>query len=245
MLDKAVIVCVDYSDFLAVTLPYNRHHFGDVHIVTSMSDEQTIDVAGDYNAHLWRTDLFYADGADFNKWRALEWALDSIGRDGWLCLMDADVLWPKSIQYDFEPGKLYSPMRRMFKDLAKPIPQESEWTRYPIHRDVNEWAGYSQIFHGSDHHLPAPPWHETNWKHAGGADSFFQFQWEPASKVRPPFEVLHLGEDGANWCGRVTPRLDGTMPDDSTERQRKLKGYFTGRRQHPDQTKRFDHEKLS
>ena len=39
--------------------------------------------------------VFYADGAAFNKWKALELALDSYGRRGWLCVMDADVIWPQ------------------------------------------------------------------------------------------------------------------------------------------------------
>ena len=255
---RAILVSVDYSDLLAVTLPYNRHHFSEVYIVTSLADAANVlPIAERYDAKVLQTDLFYAGGATFAKWTALEWGLDRMSRDGWICLMDADVLWPKDVKlFETDPhrirtdlpleqiapgvrvptlnvlrhGCLYTPLRRMFVQTSKPVPPESEWSKYPIHRNVAEWAGYSQIFHASDPVLGPAPWHETNWKHAGGADSFFQMKWPKERKIRPPFEVLHLGPAGENWYGRASRYLDGTIPEGAEEKKRLVNEIWTGRR---------------
>ena len=238
---RAILVCVDYSDYLAITMPYNRHHFEDVLIVTSLNDEKTRELAQKQDCQVYSTDSFYDDGAQFNKWKALEQGLDAFGRQGWLCIMDADVLWPKSINQEYIEGNLYTPFRRMMTDLSQPIPQESEWNKLPRHHVTTEWSGFTQIFHANDRALGQAPWHQTNWKHAGGADSFFQAQWRADRKIRPNWECLHLGEAGRNWCGRVTGFLDGTIPVESAQRFSELRQYMQTRRS----TRNYDHEKIS
>jgi hypothetical protein len=195
---NAVLVCVDYADILAITLPYNRHHFDRVLIVTAPDDACLAFTGVEFHV----TDAFYRNGARFNKWLALEEALDAKDyRRGWLCIMDADILWPRVAPLDLQFGRLYSPHRRMKAELE--FCPESEWIRYPLHRNTAEWAGYSQVFHCDDPVLGKSPWHEVDWTHAGGADSFFQRKWAHENKIRPTFEVLHLGEPGINWMGRA------------------------------------------
>lgn len=240
---RAFIVSVDYTDLLRVTLPYNRHHFTDVVIVTSPQDKRNvIPVAKANDATTVVTPRFYDGGADFNKWAALEYALDLmrgvVGDLGWVCLMDADILWPRVAPLSPRVGELWTPLRHMAPwprtnacGYAGPFPPETEWSRYPIHRNVAEWAGYSQIFHASDPHLPAPPWHETDWKHAGGADSLFQRLWPTHAKRRPAWNCLHLGDAGQNWYGRATPLADGSRPAGAAERLGKVARIWAGRRE--------------
>lgn len=238
---RAILVCVDFADILCRTLPYNRHHFDEVCIVTTPSDHATHDVASKHDARIVETTAFYDDGASFNKWKALEYGLDVYGRHGWLCIMDADIFWPKEIPFYYKiVGDLYTPYRRVRRELHAPIPPEEEWDQFPIHRNVKEFAGYSQIFHADDPSLGEPPWHAINWKHAGGADSFFQRKWPRQRKVRPPFEVLHIGPHGENWCGRVSPFAGGEKPEESLQRYKTLRGYLRRRRQ----TRNYKHEKL-
>ena len=242
---RAVIVSVDFADLLDVTLGYNRHHFDDVLVVTTGRDQATMEVAVKHCAQFFCTDSFYRDGATFNKWKALEEGLDAFGRFGWMVLMDADVLWPKVIpEYPKQLGFIYTPKRRMCKNYLERIPAtEDEWASYPYHRYLMEWAGYTQIFHADDPHLGKPPWHQVDWKHAGGADSFFQFKWKPHEKLRPPFEVLHLGVAGTNWCGRAIPYLDGTIPKEAVERQEQIREYMRLRRSSKE-SERFKAERL-
>jgi hypothetical protein len=240
---RAILVAVDFSDLLALTLPWNRHHFTSVTVVTSPADEPNVAPLCEANGADWVvTDLFYRGGAEFNKFAGLEYGLDQIGRSGFLCIMDVDILWPRKIPpWEPEFGKLYTPLRRMADPVPDPIPDESSWGQYPFHRQQREWAGYSQIFHAGSPVLGSPPWHETNWRTAGGPDSFFQAKFSERDKVRPPFECLHLGPSGENWAGRATPRLDGTVPPGAAERRERLRSLIRQRRQGPG---RFDAEKL-
>jgi hypothetical protein len=230
----AVLVSVDYSDILAITLPWNRHHYDRVTVVTSSEDALNVEpIAKANHAEMLVTDLFYSRGAVFNKWAALEWALDQVGRDGWLCLMDADVCWPSVIPgFTREIGNLYSPLRRMYTNFPYPfvIPLENTWKDYTVHRNTAEWAGYSQIFHAKDEHLGDPPWHQIDWKHAGGADSIFQRKWPRQNKIRPPFDVLHIGTAGSNWYGRASPYLDGNVHKKSAERTEMVMEIWNKRR---------------
>lgn len=261
---RAILVSVDYTDLLSISLPYNRHHFSEVCVVTS-TDKKEIDsltpLCVDNNATLYSTDAFYKGGARFNKWLALEEALDWYGREGWLCLMDADILWPKDSQDVFvsplKKGYLYSPLRRVCEKIDRPYahsyidanvegeivdrerveflpyPSERVWGRFPLHGNQGEWAGYTQIFHAEDPVLvkKGTPWHDTNWIHAGGADSFFQAMWPKAKKIRLPFEVLHLGPPGENWMGRVTPYADtGAFPENFMEKKERVDEIWRQRR---------------
>lgn len=237
---RAFIVSVGYDDLLDISLGYNFHHFGEVNVITSPSDVKTLEVVERHGCNCYTTDAFYEEGADFNKWRALEEGLSWFGRNGWICLMDADILWPEVIPpLDLHIGYLYTPLARICRDVSR-IPGEPSWGRYPLRPNQVEWAGYTQIFHATDPHLPHPPWHEIDWKHAGGADSFFQRRWERETKLRPPFEVLHLGPHGVNWCGRVSPRVDGTMPPDAYKHRQALSQYKVKRRL----TRTYQHEKI-
>lgn len=307
---RAILVSVDYADILAYTLPWNRQHFTDVLVVTSKSekDDITVRIADSQDCTVYRTDTFYARGAKFNKWGALEEALDLWGRkpmvpisrseharsfqrldyvgqeqplDHWLCLMDADILWPRDLVIGqstnlltfnskisaqatlVKKGQLCTPLRRMFvpdgrmyfhksENLApihvmgnlegtgispdqmigctRPFPPEELWRQNQIHRNITEWAGYSQIFHLEDPMLPPPPWHDTEWVHAGGADSFFQMRWPTHLKVRPFWECLHIGDAGMNWMGRQSHYLDGRQNPLHAQRHNEIMAMWRERR---------------
>ena len=228
---RAILVAVDYADILSITLPYNRNHFDSIMVVTTPQDKKTIEVVKQNYAHVFATEAFYDDGAVFNKWKALEQGLDEFGREDWLCIMDADIMWPKEIPgYKLVKGNIYTPLRRMMNQIKTPIPSEKEWLKFPLHRQQVEWSGYTQIFHASDPVLPTPPWHQINWRHAGGADSFFQRLWPKQNKLRPPFEVLHLGPAGQNWCGRATEYIDGTKHPQSQERVKSVRNFIRSRK---------------
>lgn len=161
---RAAMVCVDYADILAITLPRNLKHFAKVLIVTTPRDTETLRLADAYQCVTYPTEAFYERGAKFNKWLALERALEMTGwnecnptrpDDGWLCLMDADVIWPTRLPEFHVPfGSLCSPLRHMgpMPKKGEPypanrmsldpitrediVPQESIWSAFPIHRKI-------------------------------------------------------------------------------------------------------------
>lgn len=225
---KAIIVCVDYWDYLSLTLPLNKHHFSEILVVTSFNDINTQEVCKECNVQFHCTDSFYKFGAHFNKWLALEEGLDVLGRNGWLCILDADIVWPEAITMPrLEIGKLYAPKRRMSPNL---IP-ESHWKNHALWH-LPEFSGYTQIFNADDPVLGTAPWHELNWLHAGGADTAFQAKWKPDNRIRTPWECLHIGPHGANWCGRTTP-INGHPPENAESRRAALRNFMRLRKSNP------------
>lgn len=232
MKPRAFVVSVEFGDVLRITLERNAKHFSEIIVISSFSDEETMRVAyGVKNASLYQTNEFYLNGASFNKWAALESALDSAGREGWICVMDADILIPEYADLSgASAGKLWTPRRRILADLSRwPVfvHPNADWDELPLNRD-EEWAGYFQLFHAGDQALIGRKhWYDPTFKHAGGSDSFFAEYWPRHRRARPPFEVLHLGEDGKNWCGRCTPRVDGSTHPQATARAAELQRFLT------------------
>jgi hypothetical protein len=233
---KAITVCVGYDDLLAITLPRNARHFDEVVVVTSNRDQATRAVVEAVpNARCFLTDAFWRAGAAFNKGLALELGLDALGRDGWLCIFDADTLLPPPRLIDHwnkDARCISSPRRRACDDPAKYMVEilTGAWSGFPQVPD-GEPAGYCQVFHADDPVLAARPWYGTTWKHAGGCDSDFSARWPRSSWHWLDFEVLHLGPVGENWHGRVTPRLDGTVPDTADQAAAAQRAMVEGRRQ--------------
>lgn len=241
---RGVVVCVNYLDLLKITLPLNRKHFESILIITDKNcKDEVVKFAGEMECPTAVTNRFYDHGAKFNKWKALEFALSLFGRRGWMCLMDADIVWPDEACFKEPPkiGELWSPLRRMAPieyagEVAKHGHRtEADWKRFGIHRNVNEWAGYTQIFHADDPALGSPPWHQQDWSHAGGADSFFQQKWTPENKKRFDWECLHLGEAGVNWMGRVVPHTDGTVPANAEQLRADVGAIWDRRRRRKEQ----------
>ena len=210
---RAVTACVDYDDYLALVLPSWLPLFREIVVVTSPADERTqtlVERQDGVKVKLHVTDAFYRNGDVFNKGSALSEGLAAMEMHGWIAIMDADIVLPKSMQ-EFEPwvGCLYSPYRRM-APMCLAVPPENEWRQLPLGDEAinREFAGYCQIFHRHDPTAPqSPPFYPTNWSTARGCDTDFWRRWSPDRLIRPDWEVLHLGDSRKNWNGRTTPRL--------------------------------------
>ena len=214
---KAIVVCVNYDDLLAVTMPAVLPHVAELLVVTAPADAKTQAlVAGHPNARAHVTDAFYRDGAKFNKGRAMEEGFDALGRDGWMLVLDADILVPPDLSAQLDrlrprPGLLYTPRRRILADPTEwwRHTDPKTWGRLPLRVEDKGHYGYFQLFHAADPVLRRRPWYATEFTHAGQCDDKFQHLWPVARKPRPDFEVLHLGRCDENWFGRTTARLDG------------------------------------
>lgn len=208
----AITVCVDYADILAITLPRNRGLFGRYVIVTSESDIETMTLAQLWDCELVTTDVFYDRGASFNKGAGMEQGLRLMANSAWTCILDADIVLPKRMDYVYEsesciygPYRYGCPLEDGLKWASKP---SDAWTKLSL-MDDREIAGYCQIFEmqyaldlmrerGRD------SLYGVDWSHAGGCDSEFLLMWDRDRWRRVPWRVLHIGEDAKNWCGRVS-----------------------------------------
>jgi len=208
---RALTVSVGYDDILAHTLPQMLATFKDVFVVTSPQDETTARVARSLGAKVYPTDAFYRNGASFNKGLAIEECFTLMEREGWMAVIDADILLPDRFpDFQLQQGVLYSARRRVCEDVRQWQPG-ADWGKFPQWLEV-EYSGYLHIFHAADPMLAVPPWYGTTWRHAGGCDSEFQSRWDARHKQALPWEVLHLGPVDTNWCGRLSTRLDDNAP---------------------------------
>ena len=199
---RAYTVCVNYADELSLSLPRARWLFNHFTVITTPTDFDTLRLATQYECETYVTECFYEDGGPFRKYRAIEQAIERWKREGWIALLDADVLLPAVIPgWDaIEPGNLYGMPRRMCADLR--VPHESRWDKFPLSiNSTREIPGYFQLFHASDAHLPDPPWFE-DVPDCGAADSYFCRNWPKPQQVRFDCECLHVGPNRTHWQGR-------------------------------------------
>ena len=223
---KALTVCVGYDDFLRLSLPRILPHVSQFLVITSSADKRTQDLVTEFSdkVKVYVTDVFYEQGASFNKGAAIEQGFDALGRDGWFLVMDADIVVPARLpQLSLRPGYLYSSARRILSDVAgltdvSTIDQES----LPLRKECSHY-GYFQLFHSSDPLMRRRPWYDVDWMHAGGCDATFRKRWPKHKRIKLPFEVVHLGDPDRNWFGRVVPRIDNQEQDaEADERAAKL-----------------------
>lgn len=189
-----------YADLLRITLPKNMRHFQDCLIVTAPGDP-AIEVARNVpNVTVSITDAFTRWGARFNKGLAIEEAgFDTMGRHGWICLHDADILLPDTLPLSrCVPSRLYGARRRIVADVGE-YRSDIAWSYWPQLRD-NGCIGFFQLFHASAI-AHKRPWYDVTFAHAGGGDAAFIEHWRPNDRVVLPFDVLHLGPVDTNWFG--------------------------------------------
>lgn len=210
-----IVVCVNYDDILERTLPFAMKVLSQCRVVTSYEDESTQQICERHcSVQPFITNAFTADGAVFNKGRAIHELLYQQIRhmnDQWVLIFDADCAIPESFSVDvdlLDKNTLYGASRRMLTNFSQDVlNNEQSWGRLPLAGDV-EFAGFFQLFNTSAECLKdRDVWYDPTFTHAGGGDAHFQSLF--ISKVRLPVEVLHIGERDRNWFGRVTARIDG------------------------------------
>ncbi len=109
---EAITVCVDYSDFLAETLPENLRHFDHYVVVTSYEDTQTQDLCSHLGVECHATDVMYKDALEsrlqpakagtpavFAKGRAIDFGLAMLRKTDWIVHLDADIWLPPRTRF--------------------------------------------------------------------------------------------------------------------------------------------------
>lgn len=224
---KFLTVSVEYHDLLEITLPRNlaAGRFERALVVTTPADHATQRLAAQSGAEVFCTDAFYRSGALFNKGQAIEEAFDALGRDGWILILDADIVLPDNPDWgELEPGRIYGAHRRMLPDPAE-FRDGLDWNQLPeipAEKARRYLPGSFHLFNASDPMLRKRPWYPVDWRHAGGSDTEFSAKWRRSRWRWVGFPVLHLGVDAVNWCGRTTPFADGSRPATADARRETL-----------------------
>jgi len=230
------MVCVSYSDYLEIALPWNIKHWNKTVVVTSPEDSQTAEVAKQCGAQVVTSSNYRTRNASFNKGSMLNAGVAALDYDDWVMFTDADILFPPNFreifdQHAWNPGTLYYATR-----LHTPSGDPRQWVE-TYKRDPelatslqlsdplvnqNPW-GYFQLFHSTDRSLRRPgraPCSEDFFS-AGGVDKNFMEQWPPDKRQLTSIEVIHIdhGSHTHNWSGRrssplTRSSLTGIVPND-------------------------------
>ena len=228
---KAVTVCVNYDDYLSVTLPHNKSFFDEIIVVTDSKDSATQRLCREHNVRAVITDRFYENKDVFNKGKAINEALSLFTKKDWVCHIDADVVLPENFKeelgkFELKKDTIYGCPRLMCPDPAA-------WARYLIDNEVSVgWdkykasffivrktvkirhfvpLGYLQLFHMSASCLLLPPWYPEDSPNAAESDVCFSLKW----KKHHCFDGIHaihlpvIGSqaEGVNWNSRKSPRF--------------------------------------
>jgi len=230
----AIIPCVNYADYLQLTLPAATRFADKVLVVTSLADRVTPDIAADHGVDCVATDEWYKNGSVFNKGAALNRAIAVAAPKDWILLMDADILlMPPPDNWHVLHKKMMYGVRR--RDIGNP----EQWQRCldgcwydmpyiplpPIKRTpkgLKVWAyrksgnpiamqGYFQLWHWrtNPHTLKE---HHT----AAVYDSELAERWPDHLRHFVPwtnYSVMHMGQARVNWEGRTTEHWAVTPPD--------------------------------
>lgn len=191
-----------YAATLAVCLYRNMRYMSECLVITTPGDHAVKAVASKVpGVSVFETDAFTRHGAAFNKGLAIEEAFDRMGREGWILIHDADILFPDAMPLDnLDPEKLHGATRRILENPNHWHPG-LDWSVCPVSRDGGP-IGFFQLFHADAPSLrDKRPWYEVSFAHAGGGDAYFVHHFPVPDRVILPVEVLHLGPKDTHWFG--------------------------------------------
>ena len=229
---EGVTVCVDFADFLDVTLTENLNHFDEFVVVTSTTDKETHKVCDRHGVVCVKTDIYKEDPLDkFNKGLMINLGLAHLRHRGWVMHLDSDIVLPDRVRFMLNRSRLdvdsiYGADRLTVTGYPawEKLKQTPEYDRQYHHRFmVTPPSGLeigSRLIHNEYGYCPIGYFQMWNSKHhrrryhfsqgtAEHTDMLFAMQW-PADKriLLPGLFVYHLESEtapmGHNWKGRAT-----------------------------------------
>jgi glycosyltransferase involved in cell wall biosynthesis len=223
---SAVTTCVNYGDFLAHTILWNKPHFDKFVVVSDRSDRRTRDICEHHYVECITTDLFYQNERAFVKSNGINFGLDHLKATDWLVHMDADIVLPPRFRDLVQKAQLdrtciYGVDRLMCRTfdewleyIAYPEVQHScdiyvQGNAFPLGVRIAKLRdegyapiGFFQMWHASSRRT------YPDHGHADRSDLAFALQWPRGKRALiPEIFAIHLasedgGDLGANWRGR-------------------------------------------
>lgn len=203
-----VCVCVNFGDYLDYTLSYNNPIFNSITIATCSNDIITQNVCKKYKVNMVITDRFFENNDPFNKGKGLNDAIKKMDKSNWICIFDADMIFPPVQQFLHKLNKMYLYGIRRRNIKKKFYNTDIRITHNIGERKVKRVIGFCQIFHSSSLDEEKIRYSE-NCKTAQRSDVLFNDFWDRASrKVITGITCYHLSDEEINWSGRVSPRFN-------------------------------------
>jgi hypothetical protein len=227
---EAVVVCDQYSDFLRVTLPENKHIFDRMVVVTPPEDKPTQRICEFYHVQCVLTDRLNSRWNKFCKGAGVNEGLLKLDKDAWVVHMDADIWLPPTTRIllqnaNLDPRMVYGIDRFIVKgykawDAFLQMPRLQHECDSYVHVDAFPMGtrvtskdaggyvpiGFFQLWHPKTSQIVTYPEQHTD---AGKGDMLFAKKWPRWQRGFIPEVVgYHLestdSSNQANWSGRKT-----------------------------------------
>lgn len=192
-----IIVCVNYSDVLRLTLPQNKKIFENITVVTHVNDKKTIELCKVNNIRCVKD----SDCVDekLNKSMAINTGIQSIKDPDYLLLLDADIIVEDKIDvYRLKDDTIYTSGRYIIPSIndyddhlynSKDLKQISK-------KEDDRGLGFFQLFNYKE----KTEYPESNFdrysKHEW-VDIIFKKSFKKIKNIG--FDVIHLGVEGSPW----------------------------------------------
>lgn len=234
---STLTVCIGFEDYLLQTLPWNRGQCDRYFIVTDRASSPLRALARQHRLDLIETERVHEGGAAFNKGAAINAALGALGPEGWVLLLDADIVLPPHARSRMEEAGDEEALHGCLRTMC---PSYSAWMRYldnaqqgfawdleppfryqgsgrRLREDDHEAPetrllplGFFQLFSMSSRCLRLRAPYPEQSSNAGQSDLEFALEW-PRTAFIKGLRVVHLPSGpqvGANWNGRRSPPFE-------------------------------------
>lgn len=212
MIERILLVCVNYADFLEVTLPETLKISRPI-VVTTPDDKETISLCFKHKVQTILSTRCYEGGAKFNKGKLVNELLREAYRqvpNGWIAIADSDMILPK-LEIDTNSlriGFLYGVPRINVKNKEElsryfnngEIDYARLKTDFPKAEDDDVGIGYFQLFHTSKR-----AFYSEEFGTADMSDLLFRSLFPRTISLKKI--AIHLSQGWKlNWSGRKSAR---------------------------------------
>lgn len=230
---EGITICVDYADFLDVTLHHNLHHFDEFVVVTTHADKATQAVCEKHGVYCVKTDAMQERGDYFNKGLGINLGLAHLRHHGWLLHLDSDIVLPDRFRTVLNKARLDESciygadrMNVTSREQYDKLCNHTHFKRQFHHKYLVNAPGHlplgARLLHNEYGYCPIgyfQLWHNSmknrypvNQGSAEHTDVLFSLQWEVQNRrLLPEVITYHLESErakmGTNWNGRKTKKF--------------------------------------
>ena len=215
MIVEAITTCVDYADYLAVSLPRNRAHFDHIVVVTSEQDAATQALCAQLDVSCWICPpARLALHGSFNKGCAINDGLRRLSRKDWIVHLDADIVLPGEFRTALEARSAELDPQSLYTMPRAGCPTWADWERFLATGEAapmlfQDGLGYFQMVNArADRKLFYP----ESYGHPELTDLLFSRRFLANRRHVLEMRCIHLGPHEVNWRGRVSPPFAAPEP---------------------------------
>jgi len=213
---SAIIVCVDFDDFLAETLPYTKNFADNIYIITADDDLVTQKLCKKEKVYCLKTPR---TKPQFQRGKYINYGFDEIPKNGYFVISDADTVIPMGSRQKVENMSLNK--NSLYGTQRKECDSYEQWKQYKDFGIESELyfrrashMGFFQMFHTDffkdKNFLRYPDDTEIYIRKDKIKGGSFVFSRQFETRIKMPFcpIVLNNVENlGQNREGRTTKRF--------------------------------------